>query len=66
MESARLLGVEMQNNFSWDAQVQKTVEKCSQRLGGLYKISREVSRSQKKQLAESPRNVTHLMPRENL
>ena len=50
--SAHLLGVEISNNFSWDAQVDETIEECSKRLNGLYKINREVGKVQKKTLAE--------------
>ena len=52
VSNAHLLGVEISNNFSWDAQVNETVEKCSTRLNGLYKINREVGREEKKKLAE--------------
>ena len=53
VESARLLGIVLSNNFSWETQVQQTLEKCSQRLNGLYKVNKELDRSEKKKLAES-------------
>ena len=52
VSNARLLGVEIMNNFSWDKQVEETIEECSKRLNGLYKVNREVTKEQNKQLAE--------------
>ena len=52
VESARLLGVEIMNNFSWEKQVEETIRECSSRLSGLYKISKNVNQEQRKKLAE--------------
>ena len=52
VKSARLLGVEISNNFSWDIQVEETVKECAKRLNGLYKVGRQLSKEQRKRLAE--------------
>ena len=52
VESARLLGVEVSNNFSWEKQVSETMSECGKRLNGLYRIQRQVNMEQKKKLAE--------------
>ena len=52
VQTARLLGVVLSNNFSWDEQVKITLEECSGRLNGMYKVSRELDTNQRKNLAE--------------
>ena len=52
IESARLLGVTLSNTFSWNAHVDLVIEKCSKRLNGLYKVQRQLSEKQRKNLAE--------------
>ena len=52
VESARLLGVEIQNNFCWNKHVDETGNECSKRMNGLYEISRSISKEQKKVLVE--------------
>ena len=52
VESARLLGVEISNNFSWEKHVEETTKECSKRLSCLYKINREISKEQKKVIVE--------------
>ena len=51
-ETATLLGVTWTNNFSWDTHIDEVIGKCSTRLNGLYKVQRELSKEQRKNLAE--------------
>ena len=53
VERARLLGVELVNDFSWNIQVEETVKECSKRLSGLYKVREQLDRNQRKMLVES-------------
>ena len=52
VQHATLLGVTLSNNISWDIHVNEVLEKCSQRLGGLYRVQRELNRKERKNLAE--------------
>ena len=53
VERARLLGVELSNDFSWNAQINETLKECSNRLNGLYKIREQLDLKQRKALVES-------------
>ena len=48
VKTARLLGLEITNDFSWDNQVEETLKECSKKLNGLYKVNRDVKQEQKK------------------
>ena len=52
-EWARLLGIIFSNDFSWRLQVDKVLEECSDKLGGLYKVINCTSEEDRKKLAES-------------
>ena len=52
VKTARLLGVTLENNYSWDSHIKETLNDCSKRLNSLYKIKDQLDRKQRKELIE--------------
>ena len=52
VETARLLGVELSSNFSWDIHADEIIKECSGRINGLYKVQHILDKKQKKSLVE--------------
>ena len=52
VKSAKLLGVFLDNNFSWDNQINETIKECSKRIGSLYIIQNELTLPQRKTIVE--------------